>query len=108
MTVILEPTLYGQPVPLDAPVQVTMTRPDDLTRTIVLADDGHGAYRGEATDTDIPGAYLFTADVGATTPQGNRVTRYRQLTGIILRPGGGAGGGHGGGDGGGQNGGGQG
>jgi uncharacterized membrane protein YgcG len=106
MTVVLEPTLYGLPVTLDPPVRVTMARPDGVSHTLTLSPDGAGAYRADTTDTGLIGAYLFTADVGATTPQGTRVTRYRTMTGIILRPGGGAGGGGQGG--GGQGGGGQG
>jgi hypothetical protein len=99
MTVVLEPTLYGLPAALDPPVRVTVVRPDSVSRTVTLARDDVGSYRGQFTDTGALGAYLFTADVAATTPLGNRVTRYRQLTGIILRPGGGQ-------DGGGQDGGG--
>jgi hypothetical protein len=106
MTVVLEPTLYGRPVALDPPVKVTMVRPDGISRVLTLARTDDGSYRGETADTALRGVYLFTADVGATTPQGNRVTRYRQMTGIILRPGGGQGGGGQGG--GGQGGGGQG
>ena len=87
MTVILEPTVYGQPVHLDQPVRVQIIRPDDVVRTIILERDELGSYRREFTDTALVGPYLAIADVSATSPEGNRITRYRQMTGIIFLPG---------------------
>ena len=93
--VVLEPVLYGLPVDLDAPVEVRVVRPDGVGSTVVLTQDSSGLYRGTFTATGLLGAYQFTADVTATTPLGNIVTRYRSMTGIIFRPGGGSTGGTG-------------
>jgi|GEM_PF-721747 len=101
IAVVLEPVLYGEPVALDEPVIVAAARPDGAVRYIPLERDLSGQYRGVLTDTWLIGPYRFTADVSATTPLGNRVTRYRTLTGLIFLPGrdgGGDGGGDDGGD----------
>ena len=95
MTVVLEPTLYGAPVGLDEPVEVTIARPDGVERTLRLSADASGQYRGDFADTWLLGAYQVTAEVSATTPLGNRVTRYRSLTGLIYLPGRGGGDGDG-------------
>ena len=87
MGIVLEPSLYGQPIELSAPVKVEVRRPDNVTRTVVLARDGDGTYRGVYGDTPLVGPYLITADVSAVTPRGDLVTRYRQMTGIIFVPG---------------------
>jgi hypothetical protein len=86
MEVVLEPTLYGLPVVVDAPVRVRITRPDGVVRTLPLVPDAHGAYRGIFTDTGLVGPYLVSADVSATTPRGYRVTRHRQMAGLIYIP----------------------
>jgi hypothetical protein len=102
MTVVLEPTLYGQPVRLDEPVEARVTRPDGVIRTVTLAESGYGTYRGTFDDSWQLGIYPVAASVNATTPLGTRVTRYRHMTGLIYRPGQGGGGddhGHGGDDG---------
>lgn len=98
MTIILEPTLYGQPIELESPVEVQMIRPDDTVRKIVLERDEYGLYRGSFTDTALVGPYHAIAEVSAVSPAGNRITRYRQMTGIIFVPGSPDGGGPGGGD----------
>jgi len=59
MTAVLEPTLYGLPSALDAPVQVTVSRPDGVTHTLTATPDGFGGYQAVTTDTGLPGAYLF-------------------------------------------------
>lgn len=105
MTLVLEPTVYGQPIKLDRPPEVQVVRPDNSTRTMVVDAGVSGEYRGDFKDTPLVGPYLFSTEVTATSPGGNRVTRFRQFTGLIFypgRPGGGDnGGGHeGGGDGG--------
>jgi len=87
MTVVLEPTLYGQPVRLDVPVEVRVTRPDGVLRTITLTEAAYGQYRGSFGDTWLLGPYPIAASVSATTPLGLRVTRYRHFTGLIFRPG---------------------
>ncbi|HWT00246.1 MAG TPA: M64 family metallopeptidase [Pyrinomonadaceae bacterium] len=106
MTVVLEPTVYGQPLKLDWPPEVRVVRPDESTRKMVLSPGESGEYRGDFSDTPLVGPYLFSTEVTATSPGGNRVTRFRQFTGLIFYPGrpdggGGGGGGHGGGGGGG-------
>ncbi len=84
MTLVLAPTVYGQPIRLDGPPEVHVTRPDNVTRTLVLNLDANGEYRGEFADTPLVGPYLFSADVSATSPGGNHVTRFRQFTGLIF------------------------
>jgi len=86
MEIVLEPTLYGLPVAVDTPVRVEITRPDGIKRVLTLAADAHGVYRGIFTDTGLVGRYLVSADVSATTPQGHRVTRHRQMGGLIFVP----------------------
>jgi hypothetical protein len=87
MTILLEPTLYGQPVRLDAPVEARVTRPDGVVRLVTFNESSYGQYKASFDDTPLLGAYPIAAAVGATTPLGNRVTRYRHLTGLIFRPG---------------------
>jgi hypothetical protein len=101
MTIVLEPTLYGLPVALDPPVRVTVRRPDLIEKTVGLVADPDGSFSGVFADTGLLGPYLISAEVSATTPLGNRVTRYRHMTGIIFRPGSQTGGGDDGGRGGG-------
>jgi hypothetical protein len=96
-TIVLLPTLFGQPVSLDPPVEVTVVRPDGAQRRIPLDPDEHGAYRGLFTDTPLVGPYLVTAEVSATSPAGNHLTRYRQMSTVIFIPGAGGGTGPGGG-----------
>jgi hypothetical protein len=96
MTVVLEPTLYGQPVALSEPVEVRVAKPDGAFRTMALARDGDGTYRGDFDDSWTVGPYHFTAEVSATTPAGRPVTRYRHLTGLTFVGGGETGGGGGG------------
>jgi hypothetical protein len=103
MTLLLEPTLYGEPVRLDPPVEARITRPDGVIRMITLTETGYGQHRGTFDDTWLLGAYPIATAVSATTPLGNRVTRYRHMTGLIFRPGkGGQDGGPGSQDGGGE------
>ena len=108
MFVTLEPTLYGLPVAVSEPVRVDVLRPDGAPRSLVLARTADGTYEGTYVDTPLIGPYLFTAEVSARTPLGHTVTRFRQLTGIIFKPGRGPGGGNGGHNGGGHDGGGDG
>jgi len=93
MLLTLEPTVYGQPVRLDPPVEVRVTRPDGAIRMLVLSETAFGQYRGTFDDTWQLGVYPVAAAVGATTPLGARVTRYRHFTGLIFRPGAGGPGG---------------
>lgn len=92
MDIVLEPLLYGLPVGLDDPVEVVVVRPDGVSGVLSLTQVPSGQYRGTFTDTGLLGAYQITAHVAATTPLGNRVTRYRSMTGIIYRLGQGDGG----------------
>ena len=87
MVLTLEPTLYGQPVQLDAPVEARFTRPDGTTRIISLTETAYGQYRGTFDDTYQAGVYPASAVVMATTPAGAMVTRYRYFTGLIFHPG---------------------
>ncbi len=87
MAVILEPTLYGWPVSLIEPVEVTVERPDGSVRTLRLDPDANCLYRGNYDDTGQIGTYRITADVSARTGAGSFLTRHRQLTGLIFRPG---------------------
>lgn len=87
MTLVLEPIVYGQPIKLDAPPEVQVLRPDNVARTLVLNPSASGEYRGDFTDTPLIGPYLFSTEVSATSPGGNRVTRFRQFTGLIFYPG---------------------
>jgi len=84
MTIVLEPTLFGLPVELDTPVRVSVQRPDGVVRQVTLARDEFGAYKAEFGDTGLVGPYTVRAEVSATSPGGYRVTRYRQMTGIIF------------------------
>jgi hypothetical protein len=86
MTVILEPSLYGQPVVVDPPVEVSIERPDGVRRTIQLQQQAQGGYVGEFHDTYLVGPYLASSTVWVTTPRGERVTRYRHMTGLIFDP----------------------
>ncbi|WP_018622927.1 M64 family metallopeptidase [Spirosoma luteum] len=87
MVVTLEPTLYGQPVKLDAPIEARVTRPDGTTRIISLTETVYGQYQGVFEDTYQLGVYPASAVVMATTPAGAMVTRYRFFTGLIYHPG---------------------
>jgi hypothetical protein len=87
MEIVLEPTLFGLPVELNAPVRVRVTRPDGVVRTVTLSRDEYGAYRSTFADTGLVGPYQMRAEVSVTTPAGHRVTRYRQMTGLIFVPG---------------------
>lgn len=95
MALTLEPTLYGQPIHLDADPAVNVVRPDGSSSVLSLSRDGDGRYRGTFTATHLVGAYQFAVEVTATSPAGHRVTRFRQLCGLIFLPTTG-GGGHGG------------
>lgn len=87
MTLVLEPTLYGQPIRLDEPVEARFTRPDGVIRLVPLVETAYGQYRAVFGDTHLLGAYPASAAVNATTPGGVRVTRFRHFTGLIFRPG---------------------
>lgn len=87
MLLVLEPTLYGQPVKLDAPVEARFTRPDGAIRIITLTETSYGQYSGTFDDTYQLGVYPVSTVVMATTPAGAIVTRYRLFTGLIFRPG---------------------
>ena len=91
MEIVLEPTLHGLPVGLDSPVVVQLTRPEGGVRAVALDRSEDGLYRGQFSDTAQVGRYLAAAEVFATTPAGYRVTRFRQMTGIIFPPGSGTG-----------------
>lgn len=86
MTVILEPTVFGQPLQLDLPPTVQIIRPDNVVRSIILSPGSYGEYVGKFTDTSLVGPYLFSTEVSATSPAGNHVTRSRQFTGLIFYP----------------------
>jgi hypothetical protein len=85
MTLVLEPSVYGQPIHLDGQPEVQVLRPDNVIRTLTLEPGPYGEYRGDFSDTPLVGPYLFSADVSATSPGGNHVTRFRQFTGLIFR-----------------------
>lgn len=87
MELVLEPTLHGLPVALDEPVRLEVLRPDGVVRAVTAARDEFGAYRATFTDTGLVGPYLVSTEVSATTPGGFRVTRFRQMTGLIFVPG---------------------
>jgi hypothetical protein len=87
MLLVLEPTLYGQPVKLDAPVEARFTRPDGVIRIITLTETSYGRYSGTFDDTHQLGVYPVSTVVMATTPAGAVVTRYRLFTGLIFRHG---------------------
>jgi hypothetical protein len=88
MEIILEPTLFGLPIELDAPVRVKITRPDGVLRTLALDQDEYGAYRATFADTGLVGPYMMQSEVWVTTPAGHRVTRFRHMSGLIYLPGG--------------------
>ena len=98
MTIVLEPTLYGLSVTLNEPVNVTVTRPDKSLRQLRLTRDLNGLYQAPFNETALVGPYRISADVSATTNEGNYITRTRQMTGVIFVPGS-TGGGSGQGDG---------
>jgi hypothetical protein len=88
MRVVLEPTLFGQPIALDEPVQVRFRRPDGVSRTIDLLRDVHGSYQGVFDDTSLHGPYQAVAEVSISSAErGIRLSRCRYFTGIILSPG---------------------
>jgi uncharacterized membrane protein YgcG len=84
MTLVLEATLYGQPIVLDEPVEARFVRPDGVTRSVRLTSSGEGQYRAVFEDTYLLGAYHAWVQVSATTPARAEVTRYRHLTGTIF------------------------
>ena len=94
MTVTLEPTVYGQPIRLDADPSVSVVRPDGATKTLKLDLEGD-VYTGTFAETPLVGPYHLSVEVSAVSPGGNRVTRFRQFTGLIFHPGRGGGGGDG-------------
>ncbi len=87
MTLLLEPTLYGQPVKLNEPVEAHVSRPDGQVKIIQLEHTADGRYKGVFEDTYQTGIYPVSVVAWATTPLGAKVTRYRHLTGLIFRPG---------------------
>ncbi len=85
MTVILEPLVYGIPVnSLGNTLKGQIVRPDNSKREITLNRGEYGEYKGQFTDTYSRGPYLFSTEISVQTPRGNRITRFRQLTGLIL------------------------
>ena len=86
MTIVLESSLYGNPVELETPVKIQVVRPDGISKTIELFEKELGVYSGGFDDTQKTGSYNITAEVNAKSPNGNHITRYRQLTGIIFVP----------------------
>lgn len=84
MKVILEPTLFGQPIKVDEPVEVIFKRPDGVQRKINLFRNEFGAYEGIYNDTSLYGSYQAMAEVRVSSPKGVRIKRYRMFTGIIL------------------------
>jgi hypothetical protein len=87
MNIVLEPSLYGLPVAVNEPVQVEVQKPDGGQLVLPLKRNETGQYEGLFTATTLLGAYLFTANVSAKSPQGHHITRFRQMTGIIYRAG---------------------
>jgi hypothetical protein len=87
MRIVLEPTAYGLPVALDNAPLVELELPDRSVRQVPTARLDNGTYVAEFDDTKLTGRYLATCTGWATTPAGNRVSRYLTLTGIIFRPG---------------------
>jgi hypothetical protein len=86
MTVVLEPTVYGRPLGLGGSPVIRVERPDGKGGRVRLSRHDDGAYRGTFRDTHLVGRYLFSAEVSATSPGGDRVTRFRTMTGIVFRP----------------------
>jgi hypothetical protein len=82
--IILRPSLYERPVELDPPVVLRITQPDNYVRLVTLNATQDGEYRTVFTHTSLPGRYLVSAEVTATTPQGVIVTRARYMTGMIV------------------------
>ena len=87
MMVILEPTLFGQPVSTNISPIVKVVRPDNVTKQLSLSKNEYGQYTGEFNDTSVVGPYLFSAEVFFKTPYGNRVSRFRQFSGLIFHRG---------------------
>jgi len=84
MKVILEPTLYGQPIEVDEPVEVFFRRPDGVFRKIILSLNEYGSYEGIYYDTSLYGSYQAMTEITVSSPKGLRIKRYRMFTGIIL------------------------
>lgn len=84
MRIVLAATLSGQPTPLAYEPVVTVRRPDDRVVRVKLREEG-GRYVGLFSDTGLVGRYLASTEVVAVSPAGHRVTRYRDLTGVIFR-----------------------
>ena len=87
MMVVLEPTLFGQPVSTNISPIVKVVRPDNVTKQLSLSKNEYGQYTGEFNDTSVVGPYLFSAEVFFKTPYGNRVSRFRQFSGLIFHRG---------------------
>ena len=87
MAITLEPTLYGQPITLDQPPRVVVVRPDDVFRNVTAMQNSSGSYTADFTDTALVGPYSVMAQADHTTETGLRLSRYRQLTGLIYVPG---------------------
>lgn len=84
MKIILEPTLFGQPINLTEPVEVHFLRPDGVVRIVRAYRDESGSYQGVFNDTSLYGHYNAFVEVNAQTPNGINIKRYRNFTGIIL------------------------
>lgn len=95
MEIVLEPTLFGLPVDLLEPAEVSVFKPNDAVRRVRLVRDPEGLYRGTFSETNQAGPYRVVADVAATTANGAYITRHRQMTGLIFVPGSGEGAGGG-------------
>jgi hypothetical protein len=87
MEIQLEPMVYGTPIEVDGLPVARVERPDGIVRMVELEPNAYGQYAATYTDTPLPGPYQVTSQVDVTTPRGDRVTRYRQMTGIIFYPG---------------------
>lgn len=92
MEIVLAPTLHGFPIELLEPVEVDIFMPNETMRRIRLHRDAECVYRGSFEETNIVGPYRVVADVAARTAGGAYITRHRQMTGLIFRPGMGGGG----------------
>lgn len=86
MKIILCPSQYGLPVQLNEPVRVDLFKPNGQKTSLTLSRDEQ-CYSTHFTDTSQLGHYRVVAEVSAKSPSGNLITRYREMTAIIFRPG---------------------
>lgn len=82
-TVSIEPRLFGQPAALEARPEVWFRRPDGTVGSATAQQTWTGAWFASFSDTGLAGTYRAEVAVALTGPDGVRLTRSRDFTGVI-------------------------